>query len=436
MTSRCGSVTTYSRNVTITGPGAQISAAQPYSLCNGPKTLFANPPGYTYKWLLNNTVIAGATSTQYIATVGGQYRVVVTNACKSDTSNVLNLPVETTVPLTPGTMTGPTRVCPGATGIVYSIPAVATAFTYQWVIPAGATLVGASNSTSITVNFSTSYVSGDVQVRAGNACGWSPYRTKTVRTMIPAMPGAVTGPTYGVCSSTVSYSIAAVSQATTYLWVAPVGATVMSGQGTTAVTVAYPSNFILDTLRVSAGNSCAYGPQRKVVVRGKPAVPGAITGPATACNGQTGVNFTITPVYGALSYTWNKPTGSTITAGQGTTTATITFGPTSGNVTVKSVNTCGTSGTSNKSVTINCREGINTADNFEVYPNPSSSDFYLDGDFENGEYTVQLYDMTGKMNFSEDVREPIHFGNELVPGVYILKITGAGTEKNFRVVKM
>jgi hypothetical protein len=432
----CGSLLSAPKTITMSGPGAQLTASQPHNLCSGPKTLFANPSGYTYKWLRNNVLISGATTQQYVASIGGQYRAIVTNACKSDTSNILNLPVETTVPVSPGTLSGPARVCPGATGVVYSIAPVATAFTYQWIVPAGMTITSSpSNTTSITVNVSGSFALGDIQVRAGNACGWGPYRTKTIRKNIPAKPGVITGSTYGACNTTKTYFISAVNLATTYQWVAPPGATIISGQGTTSVNVSFSNSFNIDTLKVRAGNSCNYSAYRTLVVRGKPATPGLITGPSTACNGQTGVNFSITPVSGATSYTWARPTGTFITAGQGTPSATMTFGPNSGDVKVKALNTCGTSGNSIKSVTVNCREGELLSEDFEVYPNPSNNTFLLRGDFGQGETNMELFDANGRLLLRKDLNEEFSFGDDLAAGIYIISVRNEFTSQTIKLVK-
>jgi hypothetical protein len=74
-----------------------------------------------------------------------------------------------------------------------------------------------------------------------------------------------------------------------------------------------------------------------------PATPGAITGTVSVCASQTGVIYSIAAVPGASSYTWTVPAGATITAGQGTTSITVTFGSTSGNISVTASNGCGTS---------------------------------------------------------------------------------------------
>ncbi|HMK26116.1 MAG TPA: hypothetical protein VK483_08810, partial [Chitinophagaceae bacterium] len=82
--------------------------------------------------------------------------------------------------------------------------------------------------------------------------------------------------------------------------------------------------------------------------------PGPITGPVSVCSGQTGVVYYINSVRGAISYSWTVPPGAVITAGQGDTSIVVSFGATSGNVTVTAFNGCDFSNSSsNLAVAVN-----------------------------------------------------------------------------------
>lgn len=72
-----------------------------------------------------------------------------------------------------------------------------------------------------------------------------------------------------------------------------------------------------------------------------PLAPGGLSGNTNVCGGSTGNVYTINPVPNATSYNWFVPAGSTITAGQGTTSITVTFGGSSGSVYVQAVGSCG-----------------------------------------------------------------------------------------------
>ena len=74
-------------------------------------------------------------------------------------------------------------------------------------------------------------------------------------TAAPATPGSITGTTSMCANSTgISYSIAAVTGATSYTWAAPAGSTITSGQGTTNILVNFGASS--GNISVTATNSC------------------------------------------------------------------------------------------------------------------------------------------------------------------------------------
>jgi len=168
----------------------------------------------------------------------------------------------------------------------------------------------------------------------------------------PAVPGIVTG-NISICSGTSNtYFISPVGGATSYTWTAPVGWTINSGQGT--ISIGTTSSATSGDVCVASVNACGTSSQSclTVTVNTIPATPGSITGLTSVTNGQGGVVYSIAAVPGATTYTWSVPSGSTITSGQGTTSITVTFGATSGDVCVTASNTCGTSASSCVAVTV------------------------------------------------------------------------------------
>jgi len=71
-----------------------------------------------------------------------------------------------------------------------------------------------------------------------------------------------------------------------------------------------------------------------------PSPAGPITGPATICANSAGVVYSVGTIPNATSYQWTLPAGASITAGSGTNIITVTFGSTSGPVTVAGTGTC------------------------------------------------------------------------------------------------
>jgi mannan endo-1,4-beta-mannosidase len=67
------------------------------------------------------------------------------------------------------TITGTAAVCQGATNVVYTVPANASADAYAWTLPTGAT--GTSTTNSISVSFGNAALSGNIKVKGHNGCG-------------------------------------------------------------------------------------------------------------------------------------------------------------------------------------------------------------------------------------------------------------------------
>ncbi len=91
------------------------------------------------------------------------------------------------------------------------------------------------------------------------------------------------------------------------------------------------------------------------VFSSSPATPGNIAGSPDVCQGQTGVNYSISEVTNALSYNWDVGTGCTIVSGQGTTDIIVNFdaGASSHTIFVNSQNVCGSSSDRSKNITVN-----------------------------------------------------------------------------------
>jgi hypothetical protein len=151
----------------------------------------------------------------------------------------------------------------------------------------------------------------------------------------PDAAGTITGlVTVNPGDAAVAYSISAVSGATSYNWTVPTGASVASGQGSAAITVNYACGAVSGSVGVTPANSCGNGTASSVAVtvNALPATS-AISGLATVNANQAGVTYSVTATAGS-GYAWTVPSGATVTAGQGSSSITVTFGTTSGNVAV------------------------------------------------------------------------------------------------------
>lgn len=93
----------------------------------------------------------------------------------------------------------------------------------------------------------------------------------------------------------------------------------------------------------------------QLFITGCPAVgpAGTITGPTGLCANASGQVYSIAPILNATGYNWTLPPGAVITAGANTTSITVTFGTTSGNVTVNGTGPCGSGAASTLAITVN-----------------------------------------------------------------------------------
>jgi len=166
---------------------------------------------------------------------------------------------------------------------------------------------------------------------------------------VPAQPGDFTTSKNIVCkSSTATYTIPAVTGASSYKWSfseANPNATIAATSSTSA-TITFGAGFTGATLNVVATNAYGDSPKRSMAIQlgTAPAQPGVITASnAIVCQGKSRT-YTIATVSGANTYTWSY-TGTGVTFNSVTNTVSVAYGlnATSGNLQVQSVGTCGTS---------------------------------------------------------------------------------------------
>ncbi|MFT3912001.1 MAG: GDSL-type esterase/lipase family protein [Ferruginibacter sp.] len=356
-------------------PVITIASSQSVASCSGsPVTFTANTirggTAPTYQWKKNGMNINGATSSIYTTTTllnnDAISCVVTANTVCADgvtaTSNIINASVLPIVPKA-GPISGPTSVCDlvgTANNAVYSIAPLANATIYVWTVPAGATIVSGQGTTSIAVSFNSSLGNVDTIKVLGGFCTNSSPTTLVISKTIPAIPGAITGPT-DVCPfidqpTNATYSIAAVANATSYTWTMPIGANIVSGQGTTSVQVSYTNSFISGSIKVTADANCgSRAPRSLTVSKVVPAAPSTISGVVNACQylgTNTQVIYSIAPVANATSYLWTLPANVNLVSGQGTTSITVTFGAgfTTSSIKVKSISNCSASADKSLSV--------------------------------------------------------------------------------------
>jgi len=310
-------------------------------------------------------------------------------------------------PIPPAVPSGPGKICPGQT-YTYSVPLVNGASTYNWTVPANATINSGAGTNSITVEFNATPVNfsnASVSVSTAGICLVNSSQSqKTISSLVPSTPGAISGITTSACDGPYTYSVSPVS-GVIYNWTWPAGVTNNTLDGFNSINLQFPNNFVNGQISVTAqASGCLVESNpRTLNVKGSPATPGIISSIFPPCNLDPG-QFETTPVTGATSYQWTVPAnGTTLDNGQGTTTIDVTWGVGSGVLIVKALNSCGQSGSRTLTYTPGCRLSNQESEqagisSLTVYPNPASTNATMAFNAaENGDYAMSLQDVSGRI---------------------------------------
>jgi hypothetical protein len=170
-------------------------------------------------------------------------------------------------------ISGPTNVCEniGASAQVatYSVSVVANVASYNWTLPSGVTSVTGQGTNTISFRFPAGFVSGTIAVVAVNGCGTSGSRTLSVSRALPSYPGQIDVVGLSDCPNRVfRYSIAAIpANATSVQWLVPTEGTILTGQGTTSITVSYSSGIVNGVIGVQGVSNCGTSTLRQTFIK-------------------------------------------------------------------------------------------------------------------------------------------------------------------------
>ena len=361
----CGTSAARTLNVSVK-PGTPATPSEIsgiYAVCPGTTQTYsvASISGASeYIWTVPDGWIGSSNTssiTVTVGTVGGNLSVAAKNDCDTGGTFTQAVTVKAGTPAVASSISGATTVCPGTLEI-FSIDSIDGAASYEWTLPNG----WSGTSTTTSIEATTGTTGGNITVKAINDCGIGEIKTLavTVSDPAPVMTGAVTGPEV-VCSGStgITYTIPAITHATTYLWSVPTGWTITGGADTNTITVT--PNSASGDVSVIAENSCgksaASGPLAVKSTTGSPPTPGAITSdlPSSAiCPPSNGVHFEVAPVDNATGYNWILPSGWEIVEGDNSNKITVnitTNAAYTGNqsISVEATNICGNSAASSLS---------------------------------------------------------------------------------------
>ncbi|WP_300437375.1 T9SS type A sorting domain-containing protein [Christiangramia sp.] len=386
-------------------------------------------------------------------TTDGNISVVAKNDCGNASAITLAVTSTDSQPLNLGSITSSAldankNVCPPATTIDFSVPAVSDANSYNWIFPdAGWTIVSGAGTNSITVDVSSAAQSGTktVKVEAVNICGTSTqssYANIEVQTHIETSAGAdvtvckdtsypaipLTGraefgnstfdPTFQTSGTgTFPNQPKKVKGAFTYFY-KPTQTDYNAGQVTITVNVPKPN---------SAKDLCGNGTGiDSMVLTFKPDPTASVSAPTEICAGQTAdVVFTGT-ANTTVTYKIGNGSNQTIQIGDSGSSTLITSALTT-NTTVTLVSSQYTSGNScSKVITGSASIAVNTVPGVTMlYDDVCTSATTVSptltngvGAWQNGTYTA-----SGELNSMIDATTGTFNPSALTPGTYTVTYT-------------
>ncbi|MEI6950305.1 T9SS type A sorting domain-containing protein [Paraflavisolibacter sp. H34] len=383
------------------------------------------------------------------------FTFTVTDAEGSSMTRTVHIAaVPAAVPAQPGSLEGNNRVCPGSEE-TYSIPVVANTVSYQWTVPANASIVSGQGTNSVKVQFAPGFSNGLIQVQALNFAGGSVGRNLFLQTTAkPAIPASITSSTAPVCPGEVrSFSAAPVDGATAYQWTLPEGARINSGAGTATVEIEFLNSFTKGLVTVAAVNCSGTGVSRNLYVAlpAKPYAPGNIIGQSNpACGTQ--VWYKAAAVNTALSYQWTLPAGLVAVSGETTNSILVSVqdGYNGGILGITALNCAGSSTAQTKVLGGSCgaagslaRNGAEESStgvlNVTAYPNPSSTSFQLQLRGGSGKaVTLKVTDALGNVveqHGNVAANGSLTIGSALGKGLYLLEVIQGGERQTIKLLK-
>jgi uncharacterized protein (TIGR02145 family) len=223
----------------------------------------------------------------------------------------------------PGPITGPSPVCQGDTGKIYSVAPVTDATGYHWNLPPGVIITSGSNTNSITVTYTATSVSGSFSVYAFKSYCNGNISPSFPVTVNPSPLITANGPDQ-VCFNA-DYNYTTQPGMSNYSWNISSGGIITAGGTPTDNTVAVTWNSVgSQTVSVNYTNvnGCIGAAPAIINVNVNPLPVPTITGPAFPCVISTGNVYSTAA--GKTNYQWSISAGGVINSGGTTTDNTVT----------------------------------------------------------------------------------------------------------------
>ncbi len=330
-TNSCTAVSPTSYPVTVNAAPVPTLAGN-NSVCVGSTgNVYTTEAGFSnYTWVVSagGTITAGGTATSRTVTVtwttAGARTVSVNyknaSGCFAVTPTVYNVTVNA---LPVPTISGPTSVCAGTAGNVYSTEASMTG--YAWSVSTGGTITAGSGTNSITVTWNTAGVR-TVNVNYVNGSGCTAQFPTGYSVTVNARPVPTITGTNSLCIGTSGVVYTTQAGRTNYVWNVSAGGTITAG-GTSAdntVTVTWNTSGA-QSVSVNYNNAAGCNATTPTVynVTVNP-LPAAAAGANRAICLNASTQIGATAVVGS-TYSWvSVPAGFTSTTANPTVTPLVT----------------------------------------------------------------------------------------------------------------
>lgn len=382
-------------------------------VCQGQQSVVYTVPEIThatsYTWTLPSGSTGSSTSNSITVNYGtsaksGTISVRGVNACSQSETSSVSITVNP-LPTNAGVITGESSVCQGETAVTYTVPTITHATEYVWTLPTGAT--GSSTTNSITVDYGSSALSGDITVKGTNACGDGVSATLpiTVSTPLSAI-GAISGPA-SVCvgQTAVTYQVPEVEHATSYSWTLPTGIT---GSSTTnSITVDVAMDAVDGEIAVKATNLCGDSQTATLQLTVHPL-------PSTPIITQDGANLQSDATSGNQWYNQNG-----IIMGE----TNQFYEPVSNGdyyVIVSSMG-CQSAASNTINITFTQLHDTDAQHSIVLYPNPVVDELKLVNTSPKAAIRIQIYDTNGKLMYQGILHDKLSVPTtQFEPGTYLV----------------